>query len=204
MMALAEEMQPRFDRADWALRYAYIAEAMQGNPGKLDLYFSKDAQQLDDFQLFMRRITSGMSKDEIMADGIMLKNTLIRHLDRQSGRFCRWVIGARYRIPSDSTLHARKQDEYLFMANEMKERNRNLPDKWFVVDVIRGYMEGTERMHKSYEDWARHIGVSDKTIYRWAGSREPGYKSIKYMLGLWETEAMVLVTDKLMEMGELQ
>jgi hypothetical protein len=197
-----EQIQPRFDRPEWALKYAYIAEAMKGTP-KMNMRFQSSGEELDDFQYFMRRLTADMTPDEIICDGIMLKNTIIRHLDKRSGRLSRWVIGAKYRIPNDNHLNYMKQGDYESMAGVIKEKNRNLPDKWFVVDIIRGYMEGTERMHKTYEEWARKLSVSDKTIYRWAGSREPGYKSIKYYLAIWEAEAMQHVMEKLREIGQL-
>ena len=201
-MIAAVELK-RFGRPEWALKYAYIAEAMKGSPS-MNMKFPGSSTELDDFQFFMRRLTSDMTPQEIICDGIMLKNTLIRHVSQRSGRQAHWIIGAKYRIPNDDHLHYMKQGDYESLAGEIKDRNHNLPDKWFVVDVIRGSMEGTERMHKSYEEWARHLSSSDKTVYRWAGSREPGYKSIKYYLGIWEDDAMVHVTEKLRELGELQ
>lgn len=206
MNSTAQEIeQPRFnldaDPLEWILQYCFIAEAAKGDPSQLNLYFTKDTEKKNDFQLFMARARGGLTQAEFIADGIMLKNTLMRQLDSTTGRTGRWVIGAKYRKPSDNTLHYMKRSDYKSLADEIKRINRRIVDRWFIIDVIRGYMEGGDMMHKSMEEWARKIGTSDKTVYRWAGSREPGYKSIKYMLNLWESEANYYITKKLIDEG---
>ena len=195
--------EPRFPKVDWAIRYAYIAEATKGRSGVLNLYFTKDAQDLDDFQLFMKRLKDGLTKQEVITDGIMLKNTIMRYLDDKMGIIGRCVIGARYRIPNDETLRELKLLDYELLAGKMKAINKHLARKWFVVDMIRGQMEGTHRMHHTIEDWARLIGVSDKTLYRYAGSNEPNYKSIKYLIKIWEMQALSFIETKLYEDGQL-
>jgi hypothetical protein len=195
--------EARYPKVDWALRYAYIAEASKGRHGSMDMSYSSESQDYDDFQLFMKRITSGLSRDEMIADGLMLKNTIMQDLDRNLGRIARWVIGARYRIPNDKSLNYCKQSDYQSLASEMRRINKNLTNKWFVVDMIRGAMEGTHRQHHSIEDWARKMGVSDKTVYRYASSRDPGYKSIKIILNRWEAEAIAQVEIMLIEDGQI-
>jgi hypothetical protein len=198
-----EQAAPRFDRADWALKYAYRAEAMQARYGAVRLFNSADDQPLDDFQMFMRHVRAGMTEDEVMADGIMLKNTICRYLDQQCGRLPMLTIGAKYRVPADTFLQYLKQGDYESLAGEIKEINRSLGSRRFVVDAIRGIMEGPDRMLHTVEHWARHLSVSDKTVYRWIGSREPGYKSIRFLLGQWEEEAMFHISRKLVEMGQM-
>lgn len=199
---------PRFSNAQEALTYAYICVAMRGRsaslntilrliPGNNPVYL----HPLNDFQIKFRIWTECLNEMDIMADGIMLKNTCIRTIEDKEITPLRATIEAKYRIPTDRTLAALRELDFQNLQKRINKKNPLISNRQFRIDVIRDW--AGVPMRNDYEKWARLIGTSDKTVYRWAGSQVTVHKSIKYFLNIWEKEATEIIECKLREIGEI-
>ena len=156
----------RFYSVDEVLDYAYQAEVMRISPDASYELLSRGTNPND------------LSREDRIADGLMIKNMAMRSLDNL---YDRHVVAAWYRKPYDDSLQDMVNYSMVILLGYIQMHKKQRMDRFFVLDQIREWSPHS-RAHHDLTWWSDHLGVPLGTLKKWAIIRDPARKSINYLL----------------------
>jgi len=163
---------------DHALRYAFGVEALTGEKICAISDTSKGTNP------------SALTPMDRIAEASMLRSAATR-----AAGYYAPVLRAYYGKAAGRDLRCRKVWAIVLLGRFLAKELRR-PDR-LMSDVVRDWCG--ERMRKEYKDWAREIGVSERTIHRWCKSRKDN--SAILLLTGWHSLTLSRVEVEFVERG---
>lgn len=192
---ISQVSDPRFESTTQILDYAYWCEAQTRAPS-LSFADNLTVSAPDEFS----HIIEGMDRQEIITEGLMLKNTAIRAVDDKGLSHHRWTVGITYRKrpTHDKVICRIKDSELHLLARHIVRLYPNIPDVWYVVYILKLTVKDLSGMPKKQTDgwWVDHLRRSDRTLRR--------YKAIiQKIYSEYYTFSHVVISQKYHSMGIL-
>lgn len=171
----AEELA-RFYSIEELLDYAFRGEVMKISPDSIHADEQKDFNSL--------------TPQEIIADCSMIKNRAMRNI----GNEMEWhTVCAQYRRAVDKDLQD-KEAYTLFVLASNLHKECVAKNHLFLADTVRDWSPYM-RPYKDLKGWSEKMQVPYSTVRRWATSKQPRHKSVKYFLDTWLESAHVRLSQ---------
>ena len=173
-MNVAETIvEHQFESTHEALEYAYYCEAMRESHGGIDLIATEKK-----FRPRWDERTKYMTKQEIITDGIMIKNSALRAIDKRLSSPYRWAVGVKHRnrmyrvnlegrVVQDMTYNYLLDSELISMAKHIALSNPRIKSKKYVVYELKRFVGDKLKKWEEEEDWSKETGRKSRTLRYW-------------------------------------
>lgn len=148
---------------------------------------------------------------EIITDGMMIKNSIIRAIDFALSSQYRLAVGITFRrrayvvnfegrVVEDSFPGYMKDSELQGLATDIMMKNPSIRDKWYVVYVLKRIVGDTFPEHQTEDWWSTHLDKSARTLRRWRKDDN----GIERMYDNWYGMGMSVASNELRRLGMLE
>jgi hypothetical protein len=106
----------------------------------------------------------GLTKQEIIADGIMVKNAALNSLPT---KIHECILGITYRKRYDEPSSLKQDHELQLLAERVLHLEPKIQDKWFVVWALKSTVGDPTPEQQNLQWWSKHLSKSDRTMRRY-------------------------------------
>ena len=162
-MLMLTQDNHQFISTNDALDYAYWCEARRKSPKLSKVVPISTEKERPNWYSRTRYLTI----EETITDGIMIKNTAIREIDKKLYRQHRYAIGITYRRRTDKTLSLIKDYELEQLAKYIMKINPRIKNKWYIVFILKRLVGDRVPGHQDEKFWTERTGRKSRTLRYW-------------------------------------